>query len=67
MENKELEMNTEQKEKKTGQSYEEKYPNGYKEHLYDKLPVTKKQMDVVVAVLIGLIALMLILGISSSV
>lgn len=43
---------------------QEKVYVNYKEHLYDKLPVTKKQMDVVVGVLMGLLILVLIIGIA---
>lgn len=40
-------------------------PKGAKERLYDKLPVTKRMMDIICALLLGAIALTVILALTT--
>lgn len=57
------EMEPIEKVSATEQPAQDEQPKGAKERFYDKLPVTKRMMDIICVVLIAAIVVTLVLGV----
>ena len=59
-----IETNEDKEEKHDGQNNDKEKPvsKSTKEDLYDKIPITKKQLDILIAILFAALIILLVFG-----